>query len=378
MDNLTHTLFAATLARTPLGRAGRGTTAALVIASNLPDIDIITTSGGAISYLRWHRGPTHGPIGIIGLGLVTAAIVSLAYKRMAPLEPGPAGTDTGDASHVASFGMLAIVSTIGVLMHVLMDLPTVYGVRALSPFSWRWFAVDWMPIVDVWLIIVLAAGLLFGLRSPAAGRWNAVIVLMLVAANYGLRAAEHHQALVLAPRLLGPTLPQPCDPLDTRSGIIDSWPRPPIAMPGLSAGKRCLVEIAATPTFVSPFTWRVLAQMSNAYEIYDVDLLEARFRTLATGNNVFWRHVQRYPNVWTAAVEKAAATDLGRVYLGFSRFPSVRTLVDQDGVTTVRWEDMRFAFPAVPPNRPNQRPSLFTAIVRIGPDDQILEERLGR
>ena len=39
MDNLTHTLFALTLARTPLGRAGRGTTATLLLASSAPDAD---------------------------------------------------------------------------------------------------------------------------------------------------------------------------------------------------------------------------------------------------------------------------------------------------------------------------------------------------
>ena len=79
-----------------------------------------------------------------------------------------------------------------------------------------------------------------------------------------------------------------------------------------------------------------------------------------------------------AAVEKAAATHLGRVYLGFSRFPAVRTFVDPDGVTTVRWEDMRFADLTTSPNRPNQRSNLFTAIVRIGPDGRVLEERLGQ
>ncbi|OLD57251.1 MAG: hypothetical protein AUI64_00890 [Acidobacteria bacterium 13_1_40CM_2_64_6] len=391
MDNLTHTLVAATLASTPLGRAGRGTTAALIIASNLPDIDIVTTAGGAISYLQWHRGPTHGPIGIIGLGLATAAIVSLAYRVMAPLTASANATavrrsserrrkrdPTVENADVASFGMLAIVSTIGVLLHVLMDLPTSYGVRVLSPFSWRWFAADWMPIIDVPLIIVLAAGLLFGGRSPAARRWNAVIVLMLMAANYGLRAAEHHQALVLAPRLLGPTLPQPCDLAATQSAVIDSWPRPPIAMPTLPAGKRCLVEIAAMPTFVSPFSWRVLVQMSNGYEMFEIDLLDARFSTPPSEHDVFWRRVRRYANVWTPAVERAATTHLGRVYLGFSRFPAVRTSVDQEGVTTVRWEDMRFADRPMSPNPNNPRPNLFTAVVRIGGDGQILEERLGR
>src|ERR1700681_3753102 len=75
MDNVTHTLFALTLARTPLGRGGRGTTAALVFASNAPDIDIVTALGGSAHYLEWHPGPPQGPLGVVGLGLITAALV---------------------------------------------------------------------------------------------------------------------------------------------------------------------------------------------------------------------------------------------------------------------------------------------------------------
>src|SRR5436189_1666411 len=82
MDNVTHTLFALTLARTPLGRAGRGTTAALVVASNAPDIDVLVSLKGTGSYLQWHRGPTHGPIGVVALGLATAAVVWAARSEI--------------------------------------------------------------------------------------------------------------------------------------------------------------------------------------------------------------------------------------------------------------------------------------------------------
>ena len=115
MDNLTHTLVGLTLARTPLARAGRGTTAALVLGSNAPDIDIVALAGGSVSYLRWHRGPTHGPLGILGLGVVAAAIVWLGrrlYDRHVPDELN------------ASFPMLIAASVIGTVFHVLMDLPT--------------------------------------------------------------------------------------------------------------------------------------------------------------------------------------------------------------------------------------------------------------
>ena len=388
MDNLTHTLFAFTLARTALGRAGRGTTAALVIASNAPDLDIVATAGGAVSYLRWHRGPTHGPIGLLGLGLATAAVVWLAYRSSARLNRRLATSDAanGEGPHPdephgavpphASFLILAGVSMIGGLMHVLMDLPTSYGTRPLSPFDWHWYAVDWMPIVDIYLLIALAAGLAFGRLSPRVRRYNAWIVLTLMAANYGLRGVVHHQALLQAPRLFGPSLPQPCRPVAETASMIDRWPRPDTGQWTAPAGRRCLVEIAAIPTFLSPFKWRILAQMSNAYEVRELDLLDRRVHDPSA--DVTWRARERYPNHWAPAVERAATTSLGQVFLGFSRFPAARWVVDGSGVTTVRWDDMRFAGTPFAGDQPVRRRSLFTAIVRLDSDGRIIEERLGR
>src|SRR3954467_10890313 len=125
LDNLTHSLFGATLARTPLARAGRGTMAALVLASNAPDIDILATAGGAVKYLEWHRGMTHGPIGIVGLGIVSASLVWIGRRFYDQRWPRQAGakwarptSDTAPIEQDASFGMLIAVSVIGVLLHV--------------------------------------------------------------------------------------------------------------------------------------------------------------------------------------------------------------------------------------------------------------------
>jgi len=247
LDNVTHTLFALTLARSPLGRAGRGTTVALIIASNAPDVDVATAiPGGFVTYLRWHRGPTHGPIGVAALGVATAAIVWACYRLLDRRR----GDNPGAPS--ASFAMLAVVATIGALLHVLMDLPTSYGTRLLSPFDWHWFAFDWMPIIDIYLLVALAAGLFFGRESAAARRRNAAIVLMLMAANYGLRAVAHHEAIALAPRLFGPTLPARCADSPDTSSMLDRWPRstPESRLP--THERRCLLEVAAIPTFFSP------------------------------------------------------------------------------------------------------------------------------
>jgi membrane-bound metal-dependent hydrolase YbcI (DUF457 family) len=277
MDNLTHSLFAITLSRTPLSRAGRGTTAALLLASNAPDIDIAAAAGGAANYLSWHRGPTHGPLGVVGLAVVTAAIVWAGRRVIDRRRSRDGAIAAAHAAPDASFAMLVAVSIIGVLLHVLMDLPTSYGTRLLSPFSWRWFTTDWMPIVDIYLLVMMVAGIGLGRPSAAARRRNVTIVLVMMAANYGIRVVAHHQALELVPRLFGPTLPPLCDPPTPSSSPIVSWPRSAVATPP-PAGKRCLVEVAAMPSFTSPFRWRIIAQISNAYEIHDIDLLDSRFR----------------------------------------------------------------------------------------------------
>src|SRR5687768_764702 len=241
MDNLTHTLFGATLARTPLDRAGRGTTAALILASNAPDVDIVTTLNGAINYLAWHRGPTHGPLGVAGLGLIVAGMVWIGSRLL----------DRDRTAMHAPFTSLAAVSLFGVLCHVLMDLPTSYGTRLLSPFNWHWYAVDLMPIIDVYLLAALATCFWFGNRHEWRRR-NVVIALSLMALNYGLRIAAHREALATASRVFGPTLPERCDAAGSQGPLIDRWPiHGPLS--DRDAERRCVLEIAALPTFASPF-----------------------------------------------------------------------------------------------------------------------------
>lgn len=399
MDNVTHTLFAATLARTALGRRGRGTTAALILASNAPDIDIVATAGGALKYLEWHRGPTHGPLGVVGLGIITAALV-VGGRLVVDRRPrkihlglnqdagdGPAGPprqadavwdhgrhgpERSALPENASFASLVGVGMLGVLLHVLMDLPTLYGTRLLSPFDWHWFAFDWMPIIDLYLLVALAAGLFFGRTSEAARHRYALIVLTFMAADYGLRAAAHERAIAVAPRLFGPILPRPCEGVSPPMAI-DRWPRPSPVLPS-APGDRCLVEIAATPGFTSPFEWRIIAQLSNAYQVRTVNLLDLP----ANDEAGVWRLAVPVPNVWTPAVFTAARVRPAQVFLGFSRFPAARVSVDHEGVATVRWTDIRFSGGPDPPRPQNDgRGDLFGATVRIGVGGQILHSRLG-
>jgi hypothetical protein len=110
-----------------------------------------------------------------------------------------------------------------------------------------------MPIVDVYLLSALAAGLMFGRVSAASKRRNAAIVFALMAAYSGVRGVAHHEALASVPRLFGPTLPQRCDPQAPTSRLVDSWPRAAPPPPLAPSGNRCLVAIAALRHFSRRF-----------------------------------------------------------------------------------------------------------------------------
>ena len=127
----------------------------------------------------------------------------------------------------------------------------------------------------------------------------------------------------------------------------------------------------------SPFRWQIVLHLSNAYELRDLDLLDARWRAPDDPFDAPWRTTLRYPNVWTPTVRQAAETDLARLFLGFSRFPAARSAVDAHGVTTVRWTDVRFAGGFAPEQR-RPGPDIFTTTIRVGADGQILERHLGR
>jgi inner membrane protein len=365
MDNLTHTLFGATLARTPLDRAGRGATAALILASNAPDVDIVTTLNGAINYLEWHRGPTHGLLGVVGLGLLVAGIVWIGSRLL----------DRDRTARHANFTSLAAVSSFGVLCHVLMDLPTSYGTRLLSPFDWHWYAVDLMPIIDIYLLAALAGCLWFGNRVEWRRR-NVVIALTFMVVNYGVRIAAHREALAAAPQVFGPTMPARCDASRAQGPFVDRWP----IHEELSENdrqRRCLLEIVALPTFTSPFQWRLVAQVSNAYETRDIDLLELARGEPAESSTAPWRLVQRVPNRWTPMTLAAAQTETARIFLGFSRLPAARAAQEPDGNTVISWSDLRFTTGASRNLQDARRADFFTVTVVMAPDGRIVEHRLG-
>ena len=154
MDNLTHSLLAGAIARTPLGRRSPLSGVALVVAANVPDLDVLVRfAGGLPYYLVYHRGVTHSVAGMLfialALGLLFGALERLRARRRG--EPPPR----------AGPGPAVLV---GLASHLGLDWLNVYGVRPWLPLSGTWHHGDLAFIVDPW------QWLLFGAAAALPGR----------------------------------------------------------------------------------------------------------------------------------------------------------------------------------------------------------------
>jgi len=143
VDNLTHSLFGAVIARSGLAqRHGRGTTALLVVASNLPDLDaiLLLTHGESAAWLR--RTHSHSVLGapLLALALGLCWWAATRGRIRLPIACG--------------------LALLGVAGHVGLDLLNSYGVVALWPFSLRRYELAWAYIIDLAMLALLAAPLI--------------------------------------------------------------------------------------------------------------------------------------------------------------------------------------------------------------------------
>lgn len=339
MDNLTHSLFGWTVARAGLGRRLPHATATLIVASNIPDVDIVSGLRGGVDYFAAHRGPTHGPLGIIGLGLVTAAVISV-WRRIASRTNGSAG----EARHFVGWWGLAMI---GIACHILMDLPTSYGTRLLSPFVWTWYALDWMPIIDVYLWLVLIVAIVVGSR---VGRERAAVIgLALMACDYSGRAILHQTALASGASSTAAGVKAPCAIAPTFVSYTGA------TLPRTTKPDVC-IEAAALPTFFSPFTWRIIRRYSTGYELSDRRVF-GHFATIQ------WSRLASD----TADLDRVRATRPGQVYLDFARFPLGELVARSPSLITVRLSDARFALMPSSSGPPTTRLSITVTVHRMEP-----------
>lgn len=281
-----------------LGKAGlaRRTTlgmSTLVIANNLPDIDVAVFATNTL-VMSFRRGWTHGVLAQAVLPLVLTGVM-LAYDRLVLQRTLRLSTSretrdvarSGQGLSPAKFGELALLAYIGVLAHVFMDFLNSYGVRLLMPFSDRWFYGDALYIVDPWLYLALGFGWWLASRRQKRGDADAA-----QPARIGVAIATVYMAVMLGSNLLARA--------EVQGGLV-------------RAGRPASTRFMVTPVLVNPFKREVVIDAGGRYEkglVWFEPL--PHFRPSGFGIDT---HLD------DPAVQPALQTPLARAYLAWSRLP---------------------------------------------------------
>jgi inner membrane protein len=343
MDPVTHSLTGAALARAGLHRATPLATATLVIAANVPDIDIATYALGTWAPMSLRRGLTHGPVALLVLPLLVAAIM-LLYDRIRRRR-------RRDETTPARAGPLVLLAFVGVLTHSPLDWLNTYGIRLLSPFSGLWFYGDAVFIIDPWLWLLLAAPLVVCARGRRQRLWWA---LGGAAASALIVAVPQVPGVAKVVWLAGVAV------IATWS-VRGAWPARGervaraavaaagfyiVAMVGASQLARTEVERSArlagieardvmyAPLPANPFGGELVAVAAGGYHL-------GEFRWAARPR-VTWRQAPVPRGDWEApAVTAALELDAVRHYLAWSRFPFV-VVRESDHGWLVLFRDARY------------------------------------
>ena len=312
MDNLTHSLTGLMLSRAGLARLGPRTGFMLIVAANVPDLDIVSGFAGRASYLDWHRAHTHA-FAFVPL----MALLPLLLARWSLAWPQWTERIVGGISGPWIWWKAWLAACIGVASHLLLDWTNNYGIRLGLPFEDAWHRLDLLFVLDPWMWTLLLFGVIapflsrlvsseIGARKTSGGG-AAWFVLIAVSVYIGGRYLLHEQALGLL-----------------SSRVFDNQtPR----------------RVAAFPTFGNPLRWRAIAELSDGYWVSQMNLLEDF--DPAEGR-VFYQSTDR------DLITKASGTEDFKAFLRFNRFPYWRILAAAEGVSKVELYDMRFGDPSSP------------------------------
>lgn len=167
MDNLTHSLAGWTLGQAGLKTKSRKGLAALILAANMPDLDVFL---GSVPWepLAMHRGFTHSLVG----GIIV--MPPILFGLLMLLDSWQVGRGmTFKSGPIMRPGWLLTLCYLGALTHPLLDLLTTYSIQLLSPFSGAWFHADGLFIIDGWLWVLFASTIEWSRwRERQGGRWR--------------------------------------------------------------------------------------------------------------------------------------------------------------------------------------------------------------
>ena len=348
MENLAHTLLGLSIAKAGLERASPLATTALVVSSNLPDIDVLSRLGyGTVGYLEYHRGFTHG---FVGLALLAAALTLLLMflDRRFRLRSDPFRRPLRPVR-------IFLIAYLGGLGHTFMDFTNNYGVRPFLPFSNRWFYGDLVFVVDPWIWLILGAGVVWLTTTDAARNliWLVIGTLAALAVGFALRHPYDSQMLAV------PTMSRAIwfvglaiivvgcvfrwrragEKLATYSLLLlgvyycGMWMAHQSAMKEARSSLKApgVTSMAVWPTPANPVLWQAAAQTGTAAYVRNVNLADRQEQ---------WREL---PALDPKLADALRQSDDLRAFLDFMRYGTANVEERADGITVVLLHELRFS-----------------------------------
>ncbi|MBU7593209.1 metal-dependent hydrolase [Metabacillus halosaccharovorans] len=122
-----------------------------VIGSNAPDFDYaIKILKGNGMYTEHHRGLSHSLPAMIIWPILIACIIFALFDQI-------------------SFIPLLYWTSFAVILHVLFDIFNAYGTQAGRPFTKKWLSLNFIPLFDLFIILVHLIGFIFWLYQYPPG-----------------------------------------------------------------------------------------------------------------------------------------------------------------------------------------------------------------
>jgi inner membrane protein len=305
MDNLTHTAIGLFLSRAGLGRWSPRATPIVILAANVPDIDLLSWVKGAPNYLHYHRHLTHSLAAMPVMALAVVVAVQLVGRKSLQW-PG------------AFFAALIAVAS-----HLLLDWTNVYGIRLLLPFSGEYLRLDLTAVVDLWIWGVS----LVCIMGPFLAR------LVGSEISSGTARVRHHGRGFAWFALLFVLL------YNCGRGVLHT--RAVAALESRMYQEAAPLRVAATPDPVSPLRWSGIVETSDGFVVEDMNLAG----DLSAAHRTFFHKPEADP-----AMDAARRTTTFQEFLRFSQYPlwKVIPLAAPEGSKAVEIFDLRFGTPLAP------------------------------
>lgn len=296
MDTVTHALFGFFIAVLIAGKLGfkslKWPVAAGIIAALAPDIDVVTLLFSPGTFYEYHRVATHSIIGAVLLAVIIAILFSRLKKSFIKYLP---------------------ITLLCILSHLYLDFITSTGIQLFYPYSTVKVALNMVPIVDIYMLAALAAGIVLIKKHPALSARTSAFVLIFCVFFIGARIG------------LGVIADSSVDRLNGDSYL--------------------------SPHLFNPFRWAVIMEQPDSYVLSDYNIITGikKSATLQKSSSPL--------------IEASKEARIVRTFIASSAFPFAVVRGD-----TVIWHDLRVSIDGSVG---------YTASVKFGDNMSILQERMG-